>query len=239
MQPSDIDYQINPNAKIQVGLVGHEQTPVLIVDDFCLDLSDLKKYACDYAAFTPVKSSMYPGVRATLPECIGKATLAPLYKMLYEVYHIPTNYILKPRDLFFSIVSFAEKELSLMQRIPHFDTPNPYYFAVMLYINEGEHGGTAIYRHKPTSFERISNAKVDKYFDSAEEFIKQHGEPEDEYIRSSNEHYELIQEIAYKPNRLVIYPGNLLHSGMIIPEHDIDPNPKTGRLTTTVFVEFD
>jgi len=68
--------------------------------------------------------------------------------------------------------------------------------------------------------------------------MKAHGLPAAQYITSSTDHYELIDEIEYAANRMVIYPGNLLHSGLISPERDINPDPSRGRLTANLFIDF-
>ena len=49
---------------------------------------------------------------------------------------------------------------------------------------------------------------------------------------------ELYHRIDYRPNRLVVYPGCLLHSGLVNPVIDVDSNPRTGRLTANIFVDF-
>ena len=69
-------------------------------------------------------------------------------------------------------------------------------------------------------------------------FIETHGEPAQRYIDGSTDHFELYSHIEYKPNRLVAYPGCLLHSGLVNPKHDINPDPRTGRLTANIFVDF-
>ena len=58
------------------------------------------------------------------------------------------------------------------------------------------------------------------------------------YQTGTNQQYELIDSIAYRANRLVIYPGNLLHSTLVDNTNDISANPEIGRLTANVFVEF-
>jgi hypothetical protein len=57
-------------------------------------------------------------------------------------------------------------------------------------------------------------------------------------VKGSNDEYELYHRIEYRPNRLVVYPGCLLHSGLVNPAVDINPDPRTGRLTANIFVDF-
>ena len=68
--------------------------------------------------------------------------------------------------------------------------------------------------------------------------MKTHGLPAAGYITSSTDHYEIIDEFEYRTNRLVIYPGNLLHSGLVRPDRDINPDPSRGRLTANLFIDF-
>lgn len=42
-------------------------------------------------------------------------------------------------------------------------------------------------------------------------------------------------KIDYRPNRLLIYPGTLLHSGLIDAGTDLDTSPLSGRLTVNIF----
>jgi len=54
----------------------------------------------------------------------------------------------------------------------------------------------------------------------------------------SNNEFEEIMSFEAKFNRLIMYRGTSLHSGIIRPEYNFDPNPQTGRLTITSFYEF-
>jgi hypothetical protein len=68
--------------------------------------------------------------------------------------------------------------------------------------------------------------------------METNGPPAEKYINASDDHYELIGEVEYRPNRMVIYPGNLLHSGLIQPDRDINDDPASGRLTANLFLYF-
>ena len=228
---------INPEMKVKKIQVGNEKTVVIVIDDFALDLNQLSTHARTAAKFTQDKNSFYPGIRAPLPRDYVVTMLQAIYQPLYAIYNIPKDKQLKPQDIFYSLITTPEKALSLPQRIPHFDTSRPYYFAATHFINASSHGGTGIFRHKPTSYERIDDKRIQGYLESSNrnmnnETVKR------QYITQSNEQYQLIEKIDYKENRLVIYPGNLLHSALIIPESDIDDSPISGRLTTNTFFEF-
>jgi hypothetical protein len=164
--------------------------------------------------------------------------LNALYQAIYDVYQIPKLFQLRPRNYCFSLISHQPEQLMMLQRMPHFDTLNPYYFAILHYLGPDSHGDTGLFRHRPTHWERIDQARSEHYFSAANAHIKQHGEPQAGYFVASDPHFELFERIEYRPNRLVIYPGNLLHSVLVDPNKDIDSDPATGRLTANVFVEF-
>ena len=48
----------------------------------------------------------------------------------------------------------------------------------------------------------------------------------------------MLQKIEYKPNRLIVFSGQLLHSTLIDLKTDIDNNPEGGRLTANMFISF-
>ena len=229
---------INPQMKVRQLQVGQEKTVVIIIDDFSLDLDKIKNHACTEAVFAQDKNSFYPGIRAPLPRDYVITMLQAIYRPLYNIYNIPTQKQLKPQDTFYSLVTTPENELSLPQRLPHFDTSRPLYFAATHYIKASNHGGTGIFRHKQTGYERINESRVSRYLKKLNNHIDNEGASDNYYITQSNEQFELIETIDYKENRLVIYPGSLLHSALIIPQFDIDSSPETGRLTTNTFFEF-
>lgn len=231
--------QVNLKSAPVITRVGGEQTPVIVIDDFLLNVSDVVNHACRNVDFEIDRISKYPGVRAALPKQHVIAVLNPLLPMLYSVYGIPKERRPRPKNQVYSLVSFAAEDLQPKQRVPHADSSNPYYFPITHYLNDGKHGGTGIFRHIPTGFENITTGRLDEYVRSADGFIAKHGDSLTGYITASNEHYELVHVVDYKPNRVVIYPGSLLHSGMIEPATDISPDPETGRLTANIFVNFE
>lgn len=164
--------------------------------------------------------------------------LPPLLSLLREVYDIPPRFEHQLIHRLFSLITTPPEDLGILQRVPHFDTLNRWYFATVHYLNPGSYAGTGIFRHRPTGFERISNERYPDYVAAAEAQMKANGLPAAKYIDSSTDHYELIEEIEYRPNRLVIYPGNLLHSGLVQPDRDIGWDPRTGRLTANLFIDF-
>lgn len=235
---SEVSIQVNAKASLQVFRVGEEKTPVIIIDDFAEDTGELIDFACDSVHYGPDSTSAYPGIRAKLPRNYVVAVLNRIYRLLFQAYEVPANLGMKPVNTVYSLISIPENELSLAQRVPHFDSNGPFYLAVLHYLNPGNFCATGLFRHKPTGFEKVTESRRDEFFHASEDFIATHGEPPAEYIKGSNDHFELYERIDYKPNRLVAYPGSLLHSGLVDPAVDINPDPRTGRLTANIFVDF-
>lgn len=231
-------FKVNKDTQLEVLTVGNEETPVMIIDDFALSTVDIINEACQNSDFQQDKDSYYPGLRSILPFQYTVDVLQPIFNAIRKLYNIPTNLKLVPQTSCFSLITKKEEDLEFLQSLPHFDTSRPYYFAILHYLNEAEHGDTGLFRHIDTGFEKIDEHRVERYLTSANDSMKNVEPAKASYISDSTEQYELYHTISYKPNRLVIYPGNLLHSTLVSPETDIDSNPRTGRLTANVFIEF-
>ena len=222
----------------QLVYLGNEKTPLIIIDDVAADLLPIRQCAYTQAHFSADNGSFYPGVRAPLPQAYVTDVLNLVYQLIYDVYQIPSSLSIKLQALYFSLISTPACELKPLQCLPHFDTPSPHYFALLHYLNDGPHGNTAFFRHIPTGFERINEERMPDYFKSAQPLVDDITRHPSGYCVESDSHYEIYHQVEYRPNRLVIYPGNLLHSTLVNPQTDIDANPRTGRLTSNIFIEF-
>jgi hypothetical protein len=230
-------FGVNPGLSPQLLYVGQQQTPVIIIDNLVTDLPALLADAAA-AEFQADADSYYPGVRAFLPRPYVIAVLNAIYPLLYQVYQIPTELRLKPQDIYYSLITTPEAELKPLQCLPHFDSTSPYYLALLHYLSPPPHGGTGLFRHRPTALERITAAVQDDYFQSAKQYFEKNTAPAQRYCVQSDDHYELYQQLEYRQNRLVIYPGNLLHSSLVNPATDISAAINTGRLTANIFINF-
>jgi len=234
----EVSIQINPKASLQVRNVGEEKSPVIIIDDFALDTEPLINHACTSVNYGPDSTSAYPGVRGTLPRNYVREVLNKIYRLLFQVYSVPESLGMRTVNTVYSLISTPVDKLVLAQCVPHFDSNGPFYLAVLHYLNPGNFCDTGLFRHKPTGFEKITEPRLAEFIQSSKTYIETHGEPPQKYIDGNTGHYELYDRIEYKPNRLVAYPGCLLHSGLVDPGRDINPDPRTGRLTANIFVDF-
>jgi hypothetical protein len=230
--------QVRSNPDPTIFNVGNENTPIIVLDDFLLDTQSLIDIATNYALFFTEKKTTYPGLRADLPAFYIKAMLKSFEPIMRDVYELAKDLRITQSYGSYSLVATPEHDLGFLQRIPHCDTSRPHFFAMMLYLNPGMYGGTCFYRHNPTGFERVSEERFPSYMEAAKQYINKHGMPVAQYYKATDGHFSAIGSVDYKPNRVVIYPGNLLHSGIIDSSRDVNADPKTGRLTANIFIEF-
>ena len=231
--------QANPSGRPQLLTVGREQTPVLIIDDFAQDTRAIREHATTDLAYGPDASSRYPGLRAGLPRDYVLSVLASIHPLLYRMYRIPQAFGLRPVNAVYSLITTPPESLEPAQRIPHFDSARPHYLAVLHYLAEGDFCGTGLFRHRATGMESVSEERLDAYLAARQAQFDQDGEPPAGYITGNTNHYELYETIAYRPNRLVVYPGRLFHSGLVDPLRDVDADPRSGRLTANLFIDFE
>jgi hypothetical protein len=221
-----------------IEFIGLQQTPVIIIDDFGADLSPLIDIAIDDSQFNQDQGSYYPGQRAPLPKQYVIDVINAVYQLIYDTYKVPHSLRLKPQQCVFSVIDKPAQRLLPLQCMPHFDTPEPHYFAILHYLNNGDHGDTGFFRHNTTQYEQITPHNIDHYFSQAQPVVDAQQTLTPDYVVDSNDHYTLYHQVQYRPNRLVIYPGNLLHSTLVNSATDIDSSPKTGRLTANIFINF-
>ncbi|MBN7825638.1 DUF6445 family protein [Bowmanella dokdonensis] len=139
----------------------------------------------------------------------------------------------------FSIVTTAPQQLKLLQRIPHFDTPDKDALAAVHYLFKGPQGGTAFYRHRQTGFETIDESRAVDYFRSLER--ENDGpnipSPEQGYINGDTPLFEQTAHQEGLFNRLIVYRRHSLHSGAIAPDAVLSADPMQGRLTISSFID--
>lgn len=233
---ASFNFTVKSCAKWHLLRIGVEKTPVILIDNFLTNLEPVSQLAIN-ARFQQEKSTYYPGTRAKLADSYIDFVLNQISPVIGQVYQLESVKAVAADKGYFSLVNQTAKKLKKAQCIPHFDSLNKRQFAIMHYINSGDFGGTGFYRHNPTGFENIEQSNLLAYQVARCEFEHRYGQPAQDYIRESTAEFKLLGKIAYKQNRLVIYPGTLLHSGLI-EAVDLSDKPKTGRLTANIFAEF-
>ena len=217
-------------ALVRVGL-GH---PVVTVDRMTSAVREIREFAKALGTFPPA-DNYYPGVRRVIGEDDGEAW-SYVDRMLSDAAsYIAGAFDCDGFDLIeasFSIVTTAPHLLSPPQRAPHFDGTDPDLIAMLHYLAPAPGSATAYYRHRATGIELIDDANLATYVSAARI------EKADGYVQGSNAHYEELHRIEAEPDRLLIYQGALLHSGIIPPTLTLDPDPLLGRLTANYFLRL-
>lgn len=210
----------------------------MLVDQFSGECDMVGALAEALAPFPAVAGSYYPGVRRVIGETDAEAftyverTCERAAQFIAGAFDIDSFDLLEAS---FSMVTARPSELRPAQRAPHFDSTDPRYFALLHYLRVPPDTGTAFYRQRSTGIELVTEENVARFVRTAEADARLL--PADNgYIQGSDAYFEQIGVIEAVPDRLLIYQGSLLHSGIIPPDMNLSADPSEGRLTCNIFV---
>lgn len=215
--------------------VGDAPSRVVVVDDVLADVTPVIDIAASLAPF-PSAAGYYPGVRRLITPDDRAATgyVETLLSMIAPF--VGGAFDADAFDLIeasFSIVTARPAALSAAQRTPHFDSDDPDYLAILHYLAEVPGSGTAFYRQRATAIERVDAHNRDAFIAAA----KRAGDALSGYTNASNHAFERIGAVDAKRDRVLIYQGSLLHSGIIPAAMPLSADPRAGRLTANLFVQ--
>jgi hypothetical protein len=214
---------------------GHEQRPLVVIDDFWPDPDMLRE---DAAALRMGQiGPHYPGVRAAVPPRLAETMRRKVAPLLAE--HFGLDPAPGVSEAYYSLVTTPPGKLAPIQRLPHFDGVEPRRIAVLLFLGRGAQGGTAFYRQRATGYESVDADRLSRFTGALEEGVRAHGMPEPSYIAGDTALYD---QIAIQPgafNRALVYPGNTLHCAYLPPELTLSTDPLLGRLTLNLFLYDD
>lgn len=211
---------------------GNEKAPIVIIDNFTgavellIEAGLQAQYSQSLAA--------YPGLRAPANPNYLKLRDGLMLKIFNSVFGLYKN--ISCEDASYSLVTTARHELTASQSIPHIDDTSPNVLAIMHYLRNIETGGTAFYRHRRTGYETITAERYPDYQKALRLDEEDYGPPAPGYISGDTERYELIGKVDAKPDRLILYRGQALHSGWIPPSLPLSADPAKGRLTINMFL---
>jgi hypothetical protein len=213
--------------------IGKRQSPVVVIDGFSGAVPTIVEVAAALAPFPPIKGVNYPGLRRVITpdDSIAHAYVEGLLQAAAPF--IGGAFDFERFDLIeasFSMVTTPPERLRLVQRAPHFDSPDPRHVALLHYLNDTP--GTAFYRQRSTGIEQVSEGNLARFVEAARyESAEMRG-----YIRETGPAFEQIGRIEGVADRLAIYQGCLLHSGIIPEDMDFSSDPRRGRLTANIFI---
>lgn len=231
-------YAIRMPPDIRAVQVGEHQ--LVFIDDF-LEHPEAMVEAASQARYEPCAGASerkgYPGVRAPAPKAYTENLTELLDPLIRLNFGVPEALPLHKSPCTFSLTTVAPHDLGPLQRVPHFDASTPHFMAVLLYLCDERHGGTAFYRHKASGLQQITAENRDRYGEMIYAEIDRRPPPP-RYFSGSDECFELLGVMPARFNRLVAYRGSLLHSAIVNPQQGFSADPRQGRLTVNTFYDF-
>jgi hypothetical protein len=230
---SEVDSGQSVMGGVQVRQIGEGAHAMIVVDRFSGQPERIRAIAAAMAPFERSEDTYYPGLRRhftrdDLAACAyADKVLERVVPLIGQVFGARR---LECLDASFSIVATPPDALKAGQRVPHFDSVDPGYFAVLHYLSTT--AGTAFYRQRATGIEQVTQANRAACIAAAEVAMTQARG----YFSDEGFGYDQVGEVEGLLDRLVIYRGSLLHGSIIPPDFACDPDPRTGRLTANLFV---
>jgi hypothetical protein len=235
--PRDVcDVEIAPDIRASTLRVGREEHPVVVLDGVLRSPRAMVEFAAAQSRFSRSVSgaNYYPGVRAPAPQGYVAKLYQAVRPYMTDVFGFPTSGPIKA-DFYLSMATLPEQRLNVWQRGAHFDTTEREHLAVLHYLCDPAHGGTAFYRHRETGFEAMTPERLPAYLEALQRDLDRNGPPAAAYLTASDRRYEQIASIDCVFNRVVIYRGRMLHAGSVNAAAGLTADPRTGRLTANAF----
>jgi hypothetical protein len=223
---------ILPDASITVERLGREGEPLVIIDNFTGQPERLR--AMGMAAQYHPAGVDYPGRRALADPSYLDLRRELMMQVMARVFGLGRS--IQCEIAAFSLVTLPPEQLSPRQRIPHHDHSDAGRVAIMHYLGGAESGGTAFYRHRRTGFEAITPEREAAYAAALAEDEREFGPPPPGYPLGDSAAYEQIGAVEARPDRLALYRGRQLHSGIIPDPANLSDDPAQGRLTINMFL---
>ena len=223
--------------KPELRRIGNSQSPVVVIDEFSGELDRILEIAEELAPY-PADVTYYPGLRRVITSADKVADSYVVESCRRAGQFIAGAFDMESFDLLeasFSIVTTPPSALSPPQRAPHFDTTDQNHLALLHYLRVPSGSGTAFYRHRASEIERVTEANLEQFVRAAKADAARLP-PQAGYIHGPNQFFEQIGAVEAIPDRLIIYQGSLLHSGIIPPDMSFSSDPRGGRLTGNLFI---
>lgn len=228
---------LNPAARIRRVPVGRSREPVIVVEEALAD----PEAAVAQAALLSFEAADegrggYPGIRAKAPRGFADLVVEGAMPAIERVFGL-RRASLSRSDASFSLVTASPSALHPMQRIPHIDTRDPHRIAILLYLGRGATGGTAFFRQDETGFEQVGPDRFDSY-EAARRADLGRLPPGGGYPGAGTPGYTETAHFEARFNRLLVYRSCSIHSGIIPSDASLSPDPRLGRLTVNIFLDF-
>jgi hypothetical protein len=226
------ELKLNPDLKVVK--LEHDDPDIIVyvVDDFLLNPETITEYAQNTAYFGPVGSdhTAYPGIRDRLPRPYERA-LARLIELVFGISDATISRCM------LSLVTLKPDELIATQKLPHIDSLEDNQMASVHYLSTQDRGGTSIYRYKPRNLLRVT-ADKQEFVREMIEHVKEHAADHSGYLLGDTSLFKREVCIDAKYNRIVLYPGNLLHCANLGSPASYLNDIQQGRLSVASFFQI-
>ncbi len=223
----------DPRCGMRAIPVGNDQQPVIVVDQLLAEPQILVE--CAAASRFERLGSVYPGLHAPVPASYAEALFHLLIGPIGQVFGLrPEQLSDVSSDL--RMVTQPADTLSLRQRLPHYDLTDPNLIVVLHYLAPPGFGGTSMYRHRRTGFEGIGPDRQPLFETTLAEELRHH-QPAG-FVLGDTPLFERIAAFPAHFNHAIVYRGNRLHSGDILPDRQHGADPRAGRLTASTLFSF-
>ena len=226
-------FRFNPSASVEQLALGAAAAPLLIVDEVFADPGAMVVAIERLKAPLPHPHDFYPGVRYPLQEEFHQAFVAWLNALAPKPPLLARSVAVSEQNGYISVVTRPAADLLPIQTIPHFDTTDEQIFAAVIYLFEDGFGGTSFYRHRSTGQELLTRRSESLYRAALRSETPNPAALPRRYRNGDDALFERIHSQEPRFNRMVFYPGRLLHSGDIAPDYIGAKGPADGRLTIT------
>jgi hypothetical protein len=233
------DFAINPDHTITKTEFDKGKHFVLVIDDLLQNPEEVVHFAKHSAYFNPVGAdgSCYPGIRDVMPAPYARALMSVIQPLVAKHYFCNAALDTITPMTKLSLVTLKPEQLRDSQRVPHVDCDSNNEFALLHYFCSEIHGGTSLYRYKPSGQVQVENDYVSTMKQITATAMKRPDEHQG-YLNGDTSVFERAIQVKAKFNRLVLFKGNLLHCADINSTQSYSDNISEARLSIASFMYF-
>lgn len=231
-------HELTGQQKFRVELIGQEQNPLLIIDNFFASPEHLLEQANGEPRFVAQASDFYPGLRKQIVGDYPAQSLRTIVPLVRKFFAITAEREAQLSLCSFSLTTTPPEKLRPIQSVPHIDTHDSLQFAIVHYLCAESFGGTSFYRHRSTGHESINQERLTDYFKILKQEVMDEQQTRFNYINGDTRLFERIYQVPVVFNRAIVYRSNQLHSGDINEQLGLSTDPRQGRLTANCFFSF-
>ena len=212
-------FEVNPNLEACVHVIGPEEVRVVVVDNFYKNPDMVRDLTLSIPPTENAKiMAGTPGTRV-----FGHydfESLYPIFRHLFRTVYGDLTKNVSDDQIYESVRTTPfcvniNQSVNLPPVTPHIDDRDSMLFAAGIYLNTPEEcqGGTSFY---------MLNGKQSITNEDIGQWLKSKGKEKfwDHYITDTDNvpDWELLSVAEMKYNRLVMYPGNIVHTAYMKPD---------------------